>query len=153
MSDEPTSSPSPAPGEDGEPWYVEGLRFSCTACGKCCLNHGEGYQYVFSTRAERRRIAKRLGLSQRGFESEYCHPVMGSLSFASTGEACIFLEDGRCSIYEVRPNQCRTFPFWPEVLVDRDTWDRDVASFCPGVGSGEFFDINAIGKRLAEVRS
>ncbi|MFT7464557.1 MAG: Fe-S-cluster containining protein [Pseudohongiellaceae bacterium] len=144
--------PSPEPGEDGVPWYAKGLSFSCTACGKCCLNHGEGYQYVFSTRAERRRIAKYMGLSLRGFESEFCKPVLGSLSFTSAGDACVFLEDGRCSIYELRPNQCRTFPFWPEVLADQDTWDRDVASFCPGVGAGEFFDLNAIRKRMAEVR-
>ena len=27
---------------------------------------------------------------------------------------CIFLTGNRCDIYEVRPNQCRTFPFWSE---------------------------------------
>lgn len=150
--DEQESVPGPVPGEDGVPWYAEGLRFTCTACGKCCLNHGDGYQYVFSTRAERRRIAKHLGLSLRAFESEYCVSAAGSLSFGTRGDACVFLEQGRCSIYELRPNQCRTFPFWPEVLADRDTWDRDVASFCPGVGTGEFFDLNGIRKRLAEVR-
>ncbi len=36
--------------------------------------------------------------------------------------ACIFfdLEAERCTIYEVRPEQCRTFPFWDEYLIEKD---------------------------------
>lgn len=118
------------------PWYADGLRFECTACGKCCHNHGDGYQYVWSTRAERRAMAKHFGLSLRGFEAEYCVPVDGNLSFKSRGDACVFLENGRCSVYELRPKQCSTFPFWPELLLSPDTWADDVASFCPGADTG-----------------
>jgi Fe-S-cluster containining protein len=126
------------------PWYVEGLRFACTACGKCCHNHGDGFAYVFSTRAERKALAQHFGLSLRAFEARYCTREAGRISFASRGDACIFLEDGRCSVYGLRPKQCRTFPFWPELLTDRETWERDVASFCPGAGQGELHDVNAI---------
>lgn len=143
--------PSPRPGEDGVPWYVEGLRFECSACGKCCKNHGDGFEYVFSTRAERRRIASHLGLTQRAFEARYTERVLGSLSFVSKDHACVFLDErGQCSIYELRPKQCSTFPFWPELLESEGAWQRDVASFCPGVGQGDLHDVNAIRKRLAE---
>ncbi len=139
---------------DQPPWYVEGLRFECTACGKCCVNHGEGFEYVFSTRAERKAIAERLEISLREFETRYCEKVAGQWSFSSKDNGCIFLESGRCSIYELRPKQCRTFPFWPELLESKDTWEKDVASFCPGAdqeaGKGHLHDFNEIRKRLAE---
>lgn len=149
----PTGVPSPRPGEPGVPWYVEGVRFECTACGRCCKNHGEGYEYVFSTRVERRLIASRLGMSARAFEAKYTERVAGSLSFISKGQACVFLDEaGQCSIYDLRPKQCRTFPFWPELLDSEGAWERDVASFCPGVGQGDLHDVNEIRRRLAEWR-
>ncbi len=147
----PAAPFTPAEALKGEaPWYVDGIRFACTACGKCCLNHGDGYEYVFSSKAERAAIASHLGLSRKSFEARYTERVGVGRSFISRGDACVFLEDGRCSIYALRPRQCRTFPFWPDVLADRDTWESDVASFCPGVGQGDLFDLNAIRARLAE---
>jgi hypothetical protein len=132
-------------GAPPEPWYAEGLAFQCTACGKCCRNHGEGFAYVFSTRAERQALAGRLGVSLAEFERQWCERIDGQLSFKSRGDACTFLDGrGRCTVYDLRPRQCRTFPFWPELLVDRDTWERDVASFCPGAGQGKVHDLAAI---------
>lgn len=120
-----------------EPWWEGRLAFECTACGRCCVNHGEGYEFVFSTVAERHALARHLGVTLREFERRFCERRDGALSFASRGEACVFLDErGRCSVYALRPTQCRTFPFWPELLEDEETWERDVASFCPGVGRG-----------------
>jgi len=45
-----------------------------------------------------------------------------------TDDACIFLRDGRCSIYDHRPWICRTYPF---MLHDDDL----VVSECPGLGT------------------
>ena len=42
--------------------------------------------------------------------------------------ACIFYKDG-CQIYEVRPEQCRTYPFWPDFKRDC----RELCKECPGV--------------------
>ena len=132
-----------APGPD--PWYADGLAFECTACGKCCLNHGEGFSFVYSTFAERKALARHFGVSVAEFEREWCERVEGQLTFKSRGEACIFLDGkGRCGVYELRPRQCRTFPFWPELLTDRDTWERDVASFCPGAGQVRVHDLDSI---------
>ena len=131
------------------PWYADGLRFQCTACGKCCVNHGDGFEYVFSSRAERQALARHFGLKLAAFEQTWCERIDGvGLSFKSRDGGCIFLKAGRCSVYELRPNQCRTFPFWPELLVDEGTWQRDVASFCPGVGQGPLRDLNEIRAEL-----
>jgi len=138
------SAGSAAARNPAAPWWFDGLRFQCTACGKCCENHGEGFEYVYSTRAERRALAAHFGLTERAFEAQYCERVEGHLSFKSVNQGCVFLKDGRCSVYTLRPSQCRTFPFWPELLTDERTWQRDVASFCPGVGQGPVRDANAI---------
>jgi Fe-S-cluster containining protein len=133
-----------ASGAAPRPWYADGLRFSCTGCGKCCHNHGDGFEYVYSTRRERQAIARSLGVSLRAFEREYCENVDGFLSFRTKDKACVFLDGKACGIYALRPAQCRSFPFWAELLEDRDTWERDVASFCPGVGQGALHDADAI---------
>lgn len=127
-------------------WYAQGLRFGCTACGKCCLNHGEGYEFVWSNRDERTALARHFGLSLAEFEERYCERPNGlrRLTFKSRGDACTFLQDGQCSVYALRPAQCRTFPFWPELVEDEDTWQRDVASFCPGVGQGPVHTLEEI---------
>ena len=146
------SLPRPGVRNSTSPWWKDGLRFECTACGRCCSNHGE-FAYVFSTRAERKAIAERLGLSLRAFEERYTERVDGDggRTFTSRDDACVFLDErGQCSIYEQRPKQCRTFPFWPELLADEDSWQRDVASFCPGAGQGTLHDADTIRERLSE---
>jgi Fe-S-cluster containining protein len=42
-------------------------------------------------------------------------------------DRCIFLgADGKqCSIYEARPIQCRTYPFWPRLLSDPKEWSKE----------------------------
>ena len=40
--------------------------------------------------------------------------------------ACTFLNPiGQCSIYDVRPIQCRTYPFWPSILKNKQTWEEE----------------------------
>ena len=46
---------------------------------------------------------------------------------------CIFLDDqARCSVYESRPHQCRSFPWWPTVLDSAQKWN-DTARTCEGI--------------------
>jgi Fe-S-cluster containining protein len=132
-------TPRPRP----DPWYAPGLRFECTACGKCCTNHGE-FSAVYANREEREALARHFGLTREEFEGRYCEPVAGGVSFKSAGDACVFLRDGKCSVYVLRPAQCRTFPFWPELIASEDSWQRDVASFCPGAGKGPLHGVEEI---------
>lgn len=145
---------APADPAAGEPWWRDGIRFGCTACGKCCRNHGQDgeYAHVYSTRSERRALAAHFGLSLRAFERQYLERHAGGVrSFKTVDDGCVFLDEkGQCSVYELRPSQCRTFPFWADVLADQDTWERDVASFCPGVGEGPLHDAEEIARRMEE---
>ena len=141
-----TDGPTPGTGRDpaAGAWYREGLKFACTGCGDCC--HGEGYVWVSEARAG--RIASHLGLDLEEFGRRYLRRVGDRLSLVDgPGAACVFWHDG-CSIYPVRPRQCRTFPFWGEHLESPKSW-RLAACLCEGIGDGETYAAPEIERLLA----
>jgi uncharacterized protein len=118
-----------------------GLRFACTMCGNCCTGP-EGY--VLFSDEEAATLAARLAIGVDEFLRDYTREtIMGrSLSEVSTphGLDCIFLDRSRegravCSVYEDRPAQCRTWPFWRTVVQSRQTWERTRRT-CPGIDQG-----------------
>jgi Fe-S-cluster containining protein len=116
-------------------WWKDGIRFECQGSGKCCVSHGE-YGFVYVTAEDRLKMAKLLKISMQAFTKKYCTETDGFFHLNESGNpACLFLKDKKCSVYEARPTQCRTWPFWPEVM-NAKSWKTDVASFCPGVGKG-----------------
>jgi Fe-S-cluster containining protein len=128
-------------------FYEQGLKFECQGSGKCCTSHGE-FGFVFLTKEDRTRFAKHLGVSLSEFKKQYCDQTSGIWHLKENLKKpdCMFLKDKRCSVYEARPNQCRTWPFWPEVM-NAKAWKSEVASFCPGVGKGKLWgrdEIDAI---------
>jgi len=114
-----------------KPWYSEGLRFKCTQCGKCCTG-APGYAWV--TEKEIQCIAKHLHLSPNEFGRKYLRRVgeRWALLENSKNYDCVFLIENRCSIYEVRPTQCRAFPWWPENLSSPEAWEN-LKPYCEGV--------------------
>ena len=90
---------------------------------------------------EIRRISEFTGMAVKAMNKKHLRRVFTrySLTERANGD-CIFLknEDGKrmCSIYPVRPLQCRTYPFWTVNLSSHREWD-DVASGCPGMNSGK----------------
>lgn len=108
-------------------------RFQCTGCGHCCTG-GKNY-YVAATRAEQRRIQKFLKIGWAWFRRRYVVRVDAHTEgLTMAGGACAFLDGQRCRIYNVRPAQCRTYPFWPE-LADPKIW-RAESKRCEGIGRG-----------------
>ncbi len=119
------------------PWYAEGLRFTCTACGECCRGPDPGYVEVDEDMIA--RLAGHVGLSPDAFSRKYVRWVSNlgvySLIEKRNGD-CIFWSDEQgCTVYEARPTQCRTFPFWPEVIATPEAWD-EYATDCPGMTRG-----------------
>lgn len=123
-----------------------GLQFQCQGSGKCCTSHGE-YGFVFLTLSDRRRFAKHLKITTKKFTSNYCENKNGvwHLREEKGKPDCMFLINKQCSVYEARPIQCRTWPFWPEVL-NAKSWKKDVVSFCPGIGKGKIYSADEIRK-------
>ena len=118
-----------------QPWYQAGLRFECQQCAKCCVNHGE-YTHVYVSLSEERRLARQLKIGLKAFRDGFTEKLKsGHRVLLSTDEACIFLDGKSCGVYDARPTQCATWPFWPESMNER-VWHDEVAPFCPGVGRG-----------------
>ncbi len=137
------------------PWYAEGLTFTCTQCGNCCTGPAG---YVYASHAEIRRLAEFLKLTPEQVVEEYCRKVGGKISFkekrGTGGWDCIFLEEVAakrravgadrdlfytkriCTVYPVRPLQCRTWPFWDGNLASTENWDL-AAQRCPGMNQGQ----------------
>jgi hypothetical protein len=120
------------------PWYHKGLRFKCQGSGRCCHNHGD-YSFVYLTTPEVEQLAKATGLGKAEFTREFCQRVDGWITLRMDTPACPFLNsEMRCNIYDIRPRQCRAWPFWEENL-ERATWEGPVSQCCPGVGQGPLY--------------
>lgn len=117
--------------EPNEKWYAKGLRFSCTGCGKCCTG-APGYTWV--TLDEIVAIAAYLQLSIDQFAARYLRQIGDRYSLKENfvTHACVFLQDNKCQIYPVRPEQCRTFPWWIENLESEEAW-QNAARRCEGI--------------------
>ena len=65
---------------------------------------------------------------------------------------CIFFDRGvGCTIYEVRPRQCRTWPFWESNVETPEDWER-TCRVCPGSGQGEVIPVEEISRRLKVIK-
>jgi Fe-S-cluster containining protein len=117
-----------------EPWYAGGLRFECTGCHACCRGGHDGV--VYATEQELPRIAEFLGMTLPEFDRRHVRRVDGNGTIRLTADGdCSLWKDG-CTVYPVRPRQCRTYPFWPEHLRSRAAWERESMA-CEGMGHGE----------------
>lgn len=127
-------------------FWEDGIRFECQGTGRCCLSRGT-YGYVYLHLKDRQRLAKHLKLSTSEFTRKYCKNTDGHFHLRDFKGPCQFLQGKACSIYEARPDQCRTWPFWPENMNAR-TWNTEVKTFCPGVGKGRLYSAEEIQELL-----
>lgn len=132
------------------PWYVGGLAFTCCRCGRCCAGPEEGYVWV--TPGEIVTLARALGETPEDFRRKYTRKVGSRISLRENDKRdCVFLSrDAKglslCRLYECRPMQCRTWPFWPGNLVTAESWIF-AQQRCPGVNQGQLFSLEEIEAR------
>ena len=122
-------------------WYstMKRLPFECTGCGKCCQTTGS----VWMSPMEIRRAADLIQLSVTDFCNQYASHTLepnnhdeNDLRWIRLKDqtddngsgACVFLDPTtqQCTIYEARPNQCSTYPFWPKIMKSRKSWNEEV---------------------------
>ena len=129
------------------PWYSDGLRFECTACGGCC---GGFPGFVWLSPEEIATFAGHLRLPHEDFLADHCRRLGTRWTLRETENwNCVMLKDGKCRVYGIRPVQCRTFPFWDENLDSPRDW-TNAAKSCPGMGRGRLFEFAEIERLRCE---
>ena len=128
-------------------WYVGGLNFECTGCGGCCSGPDEGYIWI--KKAEIKMLADKLDMNVKQVHEKYLRKIVVRYSIIEDFKTkdCIFLNEcgnGKgCAVYEVRPNQCRTWPFWSSNLHNPDSWNT-AGITCPGMNRGRHYSFEEI---------
>ncbi|MCH9612625.1 MAG: hypothetical protein S4CHLAM102_11170 [Chlamydiia bacterium] len=112
-------------------WYADGLYFKCTGCGGCCTG-SPGYVWLKPT--DINRLCKHLNIQREEFLKKYTRQVGRRIALLEDPKTydCVFLKGKRCSVYEGRPIQCSTFPWWPEHTKTKKSWAR-LQDSCEGV--------------------
>ncbi|MFK2823984.1 YkgJ family cysteine cluster protein [Arcobacter sp. YIC-80] len=106
----------------------------CDTCaGKCCIGES-GYIWINKTEIE--KLAKHLNISIEDVGQKFLLKIgykysIKEIQLEKDNYACVFfdLNKKQCSIYEARPTQCRTFPFWDYFKENKE----EVFKECPAV--------------------
>ncbi|MBC8309307.1 MAG: YkgJ family cysteine cluster protein [Phycisphaerales bacterium] len=131
-------------------WFEDGLCFSCMQSGNCCTGPPGA---VWFNDEEGRAMAKKLNLAVETFYQRYTRMVGTRWSLRENSidgkYDCVFLnrktKKPSCLLYEARPSQCRTWPFWPENLSSETDWHRAKKETpCPGMDSGKLIPASEI---------
>lgn len=110
--------------------------YGCNSCkGNCCIGES-GYIWINS--AEIQALALHLKISSEDLKKRYLNKIeykysIKEIQLASNNYACCFfdLDKKQCSVYDARPNQCRTFPFWDYFKEN----EEEVYKECPAIRS------------------
>lgn len=132
------------------PWYADGLRFTCTRCGKCCTGEPG---FVWVNDEEVSAIAGHLQLPVEEVLGRFTRVVNGRRTLREKlNNDCVFYDANEgCTLYELRPRQCRTWPFWESNLKTREDWERTERG-CPGSGEGELIPLEEITRRMKVIK-
>ncbi len=126
-----------------DPWYADGLAFECTKCGQCCSGEPG---YVWVNEDEIAAMADESNMTVEAFEQQHVRQVGRdrSLTEYPNGD-CILLDQQtrKCSVYQARPIQCRTWPFWDSNLDKKKSW-KETCEVCPGAGKGRIYTLDEI---------
>ena len=117
-----------------EPWYQDGLRFACTRCGKCCTGEPG---FVWVNDEELAALAAHRGEPIDEVRERFTRLTSRgrTLREKDNGECVFYDRQEGCTVYAVRPRQCRTWPFWESNLATPESWER-TCEVCPGSGGG-----------------
>ncbi|MGD2169746.1 MAG: YkgJ family cysteine cluster protein [Chlamydiota bacterium] len=114
-----------------KPWYEKGLKFKCTECGKCCTGK-DGY--VFLSTDDIKNLSQHFKISVQEFLEKFTRVEYGKIALKDLNRKgdCIFLNKKKCMVYNNRPLQCRTFPWWPRILDSKEEWES-TQEYCEGI--------------------
>lgn len=106
---------------------------ACKVCqGKCCIGESG---YIWINKSEMEYFIKFLNIDEDSFKKNYLEKVGFRYTLKEIeyngGFSCIFfdMEKRCCKVYNIRPNQCRSYPFWEYFKENLD----ELESECLGI--------------------
>ena len=108
----------------------------CNNCnGNCCIGES-GYIWINSQ--EIQALAFHLKISVEDLKIRFLNKIaykysIKEVQLAQNNYVCCFfdLDKKQCKVYDVRPTQCRTFPFWDYFKEN----EEEVYKECPAIKS------------------
>ena len=108
--------------------------FECTKCGKCCIASGNRVLLVVSE-DEAAAMAMCLNMPPEQFVDMFLDDTRMKLC-ADGSCPMLDTETNLCRVYEARPEQCRTFPYWPHNFYG-GKFKTGVRGLCEGITDTE----------------
>ena len=133
-----------------DPFYQAGLKFECHQCGHCCTGE-PGFVWVDDD--DLTAIAEHRGETVEQVRALYTRKARRGLSLREklNGDCVFYDRAAGCTVYPVRPRQCRTWPFWESNVASETAWLR-TCEVCPGAGTGELVSAEEITRRLNVIK-
>ena len=112
--------------------------------------------FVWVNNEEIAAIAAEIGMQDvAAFEAQYVRTigVRKSLIESEENYDCVFLDGTtrKCTVYNARPRQCRTWPFWDSTTRTPQAWAA-TCEVCPGSGTGKLYQLDVIEAQKAVIR-
>jgi Fe-S-cluster containining protein len=106
-------------------------KIDCLQCANCCKHHGATFKPT-----DIKRIAKHLRMKEGDFITQYLRSDEDE-DYITQTLPCPFLgNDNYCSIYEVRPTDCRRYPYTDEdILLKKKQLTLKNVEVCPAVSN------------------
>jgi Fe-S-cluster containining protein len=102
---------------------MDNIRFSCAKCGNCCK-----VGFVYLNKNDMIKLAGKLKLPLKEFKKKHTSMVLWLGRVMKYGkEGCVFLKGNVCSVYDARPEQCATYPYWKKLDINR------AKEYCSGI--------------------
>ena len=120
----PEEMPQMVAEEDAKMW----AETDCLSCANCCKKMTPTY-----TNADMKRIAAHLQMTIPAFKKKWLYQEKETGDWMNTSIPCQFLGgDNKCTIYEVRPDDCAQFPHHNKQPFDNynDTFTQNI-DYCP----------------------
>lgn len=123
--------------EQHEKIYAQALKSikivePCEMCGLCCK--------VSTIRITLPEVIQILKYTKKEFNEIFTiDPILNAIEIRKNGNSCIFLKNGKCQIYQIRPLQCISYPilfvsFYKELPTFRHTKESFAYFKCEGEG-------------------
>jgi len=100
-------------------------RIDCTKCGNCCKKLEPCIRSP-----DIKRLSTKLGIPEEEIRANYLKEIEGEKFFKRL--PCIFLKGNKCSIYQDRPDDCKSYPhLHKQDFISRLWGVIDNYSICP----------------------